>query len=169
VEHLVVMGVSGTGKSTVGRLLAERLRRPLIEGDDLHPPENIAAMHAGVPLTDEHRGPWLRAVRDAMDAADGPIVVACSALRRAYRDVLRTAERPVRFLHLVVAPDELASRLASRTEHFMPVSLLASQLAALEPLEPDEDGVTVSAGSTAGGTVAALVAALAATPSREQG
>jgi len=169
VEHLVVMGVSGTGKSTVGRLLAERLGRPFIEGDDLHPPENIAAMHAGVPLTDENRGPWLRAVRDAMDAADGPTVVACSALRRAYRDVLRTAEGRVRFLHLVVTPDEIASRMAARTDHFMPVSLLASQLAALEPLQPDEDGVTVSAASTGGATVDALVAALAATPARAQG
>ena len=151
------MGVSGTGKSTVGRLLAELLSRPLIEADDLHPPENIAAMQAGIPLTDEDRGPWLRSVRSAMNDAAGPTVVACSALRRSYRDVLRTADDPVRFLHLVVPPDELAARMTARTDHFMPPILLASQLATLEPLQRDEDGLTMDVSATAGATASALV------------
>ena len=142
-EHLVVMGVSGTGKSTTALLLAERLGRPLIEGDDLHPPANVEAMRAGRALTDDDRGPWLRAIRDAMTAAGGPTVVTCSSLRRSYRDVLRTAEGRVRFVHLVVPPDELARRLAERTGHFMPAALLASQLATLEQLAADEDGVDV--------------------------
>ncbi len=142
-EHLVVMGVSGTGKSTTALLLAERLGRPLIEGDDLHPAANVEAMRAGRALTDDDRGPWLRAVRDAMTAAGGPTVVTCSSLRRSYRDVLRTAPGNVRFVHLVVPPDELARRLAERTGHFMPATLLASQLATLEPLAADEDGVDV--------------------------
>lgn len=163
MEHLVVMGVSGTGKSTVGALLAARLGRPLIEGDDLHPPENKAKMHAGLPLTDEDRGPWLRAVRDAMDAAGRPTVVACSALRRSYRDILRTADGRVRFLHLVAKPEDLAARMAARTHHFMPPSLLASQLATLEPLQPDEDGLTLELGPTPEATTSALVSAIGPT------
>ncbi len=162
-EHLVVMGVSGTGKSTVGQLLAERLGRPLIEGDDLHPEANKAKMHAGIPLTDEDRGPWLRAVRDAMDAAGGSTVVACSSLRRTYRDILRTAGGRVRFAHLVAEPDELAERMADRTGHFMPVTLLASQLATLEPLQPDEDGVTIPSLPDPEATTSALVRALTLT------
>jgi gluconokinase len=160
VEHLVVMGVSGTGKSTVGRLVAQRLGRPLIEGDDLHPEANKAKMHAGIPLTDDDRGPWLRAVRDAMDAAGGPTVVACSALRRSYRDILRTADGRVRFALLVATPDDLAERLAARTNHFMPATLLASQLATLEPLQPDEDGVTVDSRRDPDTTASALVRAI---------
>ncbi|WP_456845744.1 gluconokinase [Cellulomonas sp. P5_C6] len=142
-EHLVVMGVSGTGKSTTAALLAQRLGRPMIEGDDLHPAANVEAMRAGRALTDADRLPWLQAVRDAMTEAGGPAVVTCSALRRSYRDILRTAEGGVRFVHLVVPADELARRLATRTGHFMPATLLASQLATLEPLGPDEDGVDV--------------------------
>ena len=144
VEHLVVMGVSGTGKSTTAALLAERLGRPMIEGDDLHPAANVAAMHAGRALTDADRAPWLRAIRDAMTAAGGSTVVTCSALRRAYRDVLRTAEGRVRFVHLVVPADELERRLTERRGHFMPATLLASQLATLEPLQPDEDGIELT-------------------------
>lgn len=142
-EHLVVMGVSGTGKSTAALLLAERLGRPMVEGDDLHPAANVEAMRAGRALTDADRGPWLRAIRDAMSAAGGPTVVTCSSLRRSYRDLLRTAHGRVRFVHLVVPPEELQRRLAVRTGHFMPATLLASQLATLEPLGPDEDGVDV--------------------------
>ncbi len=143
IEHLVVMGVSGTGKTTTARLLAERLGRPMIEGDDLHPPANVEAMRAGRALTDDDRGPWLLAIRDAMTAAAESTVVSCSSLRRAYRDVLRGAEGRVRFVHLVVPDEELARRLAVREGHFMPPTLLASQLATLEPLAPDEDGVDV--------------------------
>jgi gluconokinase len=142
-EHLVVMGVSGTGKSTTARLLADRLGRPMIEGDDLHPPANVAAMRAGRPLTDADRDPWLRAIRDAMETAGGSTVVTCSSLRRSYRDILRTADGRVRFVHLVVPAAELERRLAARQGHFMPATLLASQLATLEPLGADEDGVDV--------------------------
>ncbi|WP_123371925.1 gluconokinase [Cellulomonas sp. PhB150] len=142
------MGVSGTGKTTVGRLIAERLGATFIEGDDLHPAANVESMRAGIPLTDAQRAPWLALIRDAMDAAGGDTVVACSALRRAYRDVLRGAHGRVRFVHLVVPPDELTRRLEARAGHFMPATLLASQLATLEDLEPDEDGVDVLVAGT---------------------
>lgn len=145
-DHLVVMGVSGSGKSTVARRLAEQLGRPYAEGDEFHPPENIAAMSAGTPLTDDQRRPWLAALRDWMtEQADAghSTVVACSALRVAYRDVLREAAGTVRFVHLVGEAELIAGRQAQRAGHFMPPSLMASQLASLEPLGPDEDGVAV--------------------------
>ena len=149
VEHLVVMGVSGTGKSTVGQGLARRLGRPFIEGDDLHPEANVAKMSSGVALVDEDRLPWLIAVRDLMSHhgdAGTSTVVACSALRRAYRAVLREATGHVRFVLLDVHGDVLRQRVATRPGHWMPSTLLDSQLATLEPLDPDEDGVTVPVG-----------------------
>ncbi|MCK9902346.1 gluconokinase [Parafrankia colletiae] len=137
---VVVIGVSGCGKSTVASALADRLGRPFLEGDDLHPPANRAKMTAGSALTDEDRWPWLGAVRTWMaEHTDG--VVACSALRRSYRDLLRTAG-DVLFVHISVPEPELRRRLAERRGHWMPATLLDSQLAALEPLGPDE-GVTV--------------------------
>lgn len=148
VEHVVVMGVSGAGKSTVGRVLAARLGRPFLEGDDLHPAANVRAMAAGVPLTDDDRRPWLAAVVAALaaHAADGTsTVLACSALRRAYRDRLSVAPGRVRFVLLEVPADELDRRMAARAGHFMPARLLGSQLATLEPLASDEDGLTVRA------------------------
>ena len=163
VEHIVVMGVSGTGKSTVGTLLADDLGWSFLEGDDVHPAANVAKMRAGIPLEDDDRAPWLAAIRDELsaNADDGrSTVVTCSALRRAYRDVLRVARGRVRFVHLEVAPDELARRMTQREGHFMPASLLASQLATLEPLDADEDGVTVPAGRDAAATAAAARAAL---------
>ncbi|WP_018635182.1 gluconokinase [Parafrankia elaeagni] len=137
---LVVIGVSGCGKSTLASAVAERLGRPFLEGDDLHPPANRAKMTAGSALTDDDRWPWLHAVRDWMaTCTDG--VVACSALRRSYRDLLRTAG-DVLFVHVDVPEPELRRRLAERRGHWMPATLLDSQLAVLEPLGPDE-GVTV--------------------------
>jgi gluconokinase len=146
---IVVLGVSGTGKTTVARLLAERLGHPFTDADDLHPPGNIAKMAAGVPLDDADRRPWLEAVGRRLherDAAGTGCVVACSALKRRYRDTLRAACPGVLFLHLTAGHDLLAQRLARRTGHFMPTLLLDSQLAALEPLEPDERGASLDAG-----------------------
>lgn len=148
VEHLVVMGVSGSGKSTVGIELAARLGRPFLEGDAFHPAANVAKMTAGLPLTDDDRWPWLDAICAALGeqaAAGRSTVVACSALRRAYRDRLSRAPGRVRFVCLDVPPDELARRLAARAGHFMPAALLGSQLATLEPLADDEDGFSVTA------------------------
>jgi gluconokinase len=146
VQHIVVMGVSGSGKTTVGEALAERLGWRFIEGDSFHPPENVAKMSAGIPLNDEDRAPWLRALAAEIakdEAAGRPSVVGCSALKRAYRDILRSGAPRVRFLHVHGARAVLADRLAHRGGHFFPASLLDSQLATLEPLGPDEDGVIV--------------------------
>jgi gluconokinase len=143
---LVVMGVAGSGKSTVARLLADRLGLPMAEADEFHPAANIAKMSAGVPLTDADREPWLRALRDWIsehDAAGRGSVVTCSALKRSYRDLLREASARVRFVHLSGTREVIAARMASRSGHFMPPSLLDSQFAALEPLGDDEDGLTV--------------------------
>ena len=144
---IVVMGVSGCGKSTIAIGLAAEVGGVYIDADDLHPAANVAKMSAGIPLTDEDRMPWLTLVADAMAAevAAGRFpVVACSALRRRYRDVLRAAGGDVFFVHLDGPPELLAARMSSRVEHFMPPALLASQLATLEPLEPDEHGAVVS-------------------------
>jgi carbohydrate kinase (thermoresistant glucokinase family) len=137
---IVVMGVSGSGKTTVGELLADRLRVPFLDADDLHPPANRAKMAGGTPLTDDDRAPWLEAVGRAISDADRGVVVACSALRRRYRDTIAaTAGRPVRFAHLAGAEELLHERMAER-EHFMPPALLRSQLDTLEPLDPAEPG-----------------------------
>lgn len=138
---VVVMGVCGSGKTTVGRLIAERLDWMFIEGDDLHPEANRRKMAAGTPLTDEDRWPWLDRIVGEMRRADGErrsVVVACSALRRVYRDRLRRGGADVRFLHLTGAPALLRVRMERRDGHFMPAGLLASQLATLEPAGPAE-------------------------------
>ena len=139
---LVVMGVSGSGKSTVGAALARRLDVPFVDGDALHPEANVAKMAAGRPLDDDDRRPWLDAV-GAWLAAHPRGVVVCSALRRSYRDVLREHCPSVGFVHLDGDPAVIARRLADRPGHFMPASLLGSQLETLEPLEPDEAGFDV--------------------------
>ncbi|WP_315098713.1 gluconokinase [uncultured Cellulomonas sp.] len=147
IEHIVVMGVAGSGKTTVALLLAERLGRPYAEADEFHPPANIAKMSAGEPLTDEDRWPWLRAIRDWMteqSRAGQSAIVTCSALKVAYRDLLRQAEGRVRFVHLAAGAPLLAERMEHRSGHFMPTSLLASQLSTLEPLTDAEDGLTLS-------------------------
>ena len=141
------MGVSGSGKTTVARALAARLAWPFQEGDDLHPAANVAKMSRGEPLTDDDRWPWLRTLATWMDerlAAGESGVLTCSALHRSYRDYLRQGRPHVTFCHVTVDPALLAARLERRSGHYMPPSLLASQLAALEPLQPDEPGVTVS-------------------------
>ncbi|GAB1364917.1 gluconokinase [Rhodobacter sp.] len=134
--RLVVMGVSGCGKSTLGAALAARLGADFIDADTLHPPANLAKMAAGVPLTDADRWPRLEAVAQAL-SGPAPLVVACSALRRIYRDRLRAAEG-VRFLHLAAPQAVILARMQARRNHFMPASLLASQYETLEPPGPDE-------------------------------
>lgn len=134
------MGVSGSGKSTVGALLAEDLGGEYLDGDVLHPQANIDKMAAGIPLTDEDREPWLRIIGERMAEADGVLVIGCSALRRKYRDLIRHAAPDTRFVHLVGSHDLLAERMTTRPGHFMPPALLESQIATLEPLEPDEAG-----------------------------
>ncbi|MGK5446981.1 gluconokinase [Streptomyces radiopugnans] len=138
------MGVSGSGKTTVGTALAERLGVPYAEADDFHPPENVAKMASGVPLTDEDRAPWLDAIAAWLKAQDGEGgVVTCSALKRAYRDRLRRAAPEVFFLHLDGSPELIGERLSGRTGHFMPSALLRSQFETLEALDADEAGAVV--------------------------
>ena len=131
---VVMMGVCGCGKTTVGRALADTLGWPFFDADDFHPPENVARMAAGIPLTDEDRWPWLARMTEAMRAIDsrgGNAVLACSALRQAYRDRLAAAG-DVRFVHLAGDYDTIAARLAGRSHRYMPASLLGSQFATLE-------------------------------------
>jgi gluconokinase len=141
---VVVMGVAGTGKTTLGPLLAARLGVPYAEGDDFHPQANIAKMSAGVPLTDEDRWPWLDAIGDwAHGRAGLGGVVSSSALKRSYRDRLRAAAPGVVFVHLTGDRALIEDRMAHRHGHFMPTALLDSQFATLQPLEADEAGVAV--------------------------
>lgn len=143
-ELVVVMGVSATGKSTVGRLLAGRLGVGFADADDLHPPANVAKMEAGIPLTDADRGPWLEAVGAALAASAGAgLVMACSALKRSYRSAILGSAPGVSFVELDGDRALLERRMSARHGHFMPLSLLDSQLQTLEPLEPDEPGFRV--------------------------
>jgi gluconokinase len=143
--HIVVMGVSGTGKTSVGEELAEELGCEFVEGDSLHPRRNIEKMEHGIPLTDEDRWPWLQAIAEMVAVRDHEgtsTVVTCSALKRKYRDVLRDAA-PTFFVHLDARFEVLEQRMQQRTKHFMPVSLLRSQVDTLEPLDDDEAGEVV--------------------------
>lgn len=142
---LVVMGVSGSGKSTIGAAIAGRLRVPFEDADDLHPPANIEKMTAGIALDDADRYPWLEAVGEwlARHAERGG-VMGCSALKRKYRDQLRGHCPEVTFLHLEGTREVIARRQASRPGHFMPAALLDSQFKTLEPLESDEAGMAVA-------------------------
>lgn len=142
MDRIVVMGPSGSGKSLVGAALAARLGMGFVDGDDLHPRANVAKMAAGTPLTDEDRSPWLDAVALVL-TRQTPVVVACSALRRVYRDRIRATAPAAWFVELVVAQPELRERM-SRRDHFMPTALLDSQLATLEPLATDEAGMRVA-------------------------
>ena len=143
--HVVVMGVSGTGKTSVGEELAEELGCEFIEGDSLHPSANIEKMSAGIPLTDEDRWPWLQAIAELVAVRDlegTSTVVTCSALKRKYRDILRDAA-PTFFVHLDAPFEVLQARMQQRTKHFMPTSLLRSQVDTLEELGDDEAGTVV--------------------------
>ena len=146
--QIVVMGVSGCGKSTVGAQLAQALGADFIEGDDFHPPRNVALMAAGTPLTDADRQGWLQTLAEKLGAAHADnrgLVLSCSALKRSYRDVLRAPSPGLMFVHLHADAGVLATRVASRAHRYMPASLLASQLAALEVPGPDENAITLDA------------------------
>jgi gluconokinase len=150
--QVIVMGVSGVGKSTVAKGLSTVLGWTYAEGDAFHSLANVAKMASGHALTDEDRWPWLRAIGAWLDEqieADTPSVLTCSALRRAYRDLLREGRPQVSFLHLVASEDLVADRISRRVDHYMPGSLLDSQYHALEPLDPDEPGVRVPVDGTA--------------------
>ncbi|MCO6557936.1 MAG: gluconokinase [Bifidobacterium sp.] len=143
--HIIVMGVSGCGKTTVAQALADKFGFQMAEGDDFHPKVNVEKMSHGIPLNDEDRWPWLKTINQWMrdqDAKGVSTVVSCSALKRAYRDVLRQ-DLDVLFIHLVGSEDLIGSRMKQRKGHYMPVSLLPSQFADLEPLQPDETGYEV--------------------------
>lgn len=154
------MGVSGSGKSTVGAALAQRWGVPFVDADTLHPAANIAKMAAGEPLDDDDRYPWLERVGDWLAAHRDGAVVSCSALKRKYRDQLRAHCPAVEFLHLSGSEELIAGRLAARTLHFMPAALLRSQLDTLEPLGPDEAGMTVDVGPGVDAIVDTVVGAL---------
>ena len=165
---LVVMGVSGCGKSTVAGIVAGRLGWDLAEGDDMHPPSNVAKMAAGTPLTDDDRRPWLDVVAGWIrehTAAGRPGVITCSSLRRAYRDRMRDGNGGgVVFVYLAGTRELIGSRLAARTGHFMPAGLLDSQFAALEPPAPDEPAVEIQIGPAPDVLAAEVIARLGLTP-----
>lgn len=168
---LVVMGVSGSGKSTVGAALAQRLGVAFADADDLHSAANIAKMSRGEALDDHDRHPWLETIGAWLAAHPEGGVVSCSALKRKYRDQLRHHVHHLQFLHLQGGRDVIARRQASRPGHFMPASLLTSQFATLEPLEPDEDGVVIDVDQSVDQIVQQYVdrlpARLGATPEKE--
>jgi gluconokinase len=138
IARIVIMGVSGCGKSTVGAALADALGIPYCDGDDLHPAANVEKMRAGIALTDDDRWPWLDRVAATL-CGDAPVVIGCSALRRAYRDRIRAgAGGPVQFVHLTGSRAVIAARMAARKGHYMPPALLDSQFATLEPPGPAE-------------------------------
>jgi len=146
--QIVVMGASGCGKSTLGKALAEALRVPFVEGDALHPPTNVARMAQGIALTDADRAGWLDAIGQRLGAAASAsrgLVVSCSALKRAYRDRLRAAAPDVRFVHLHGPRELLAARMDARRDHYMPGSLLDSQLETLQRPGPDERAIEIDA------------------------
>lgn len=143
MQRIVIMGVSGCGKSSVGAALSGALGIPYRDGDDLHPPANVAKMRAGEALTDADRWPWLDRVAGEL-ARLAPVIVGCSALRRSYRDRIRAgAGGPVCFVHLAGSREVISARMAARSGHFMPTSLLDSQFATLEPPGPDEAAITI--------------------------
>lgn len=160
---VVAMGVSGSGKSTIAEGIAGRMGWDFVEGDALHPPANVAKMRAGTPLTDDDRWPWLREVAAVIgehEAAGTSLVITCSALRHAYRDLLRDGHPSVWFAHVHASEETLAGRVGNRPGHFMPPSLLRSQLDTLEMLTPDEPGELYDSEGSAEDSVRALLSAL---------
>ena len=162
---IVVMGVSGSGKTSAARELTRQLGWTYIEGDDLHPPANVAKMAAGTPLDDEDRWPWLREIAQVIgehEAAGTSVIVTCSALKRVYRDLLRDGHPSVWFAHVDVDREVLAERLRQRQGHYMPPSLLDSQLATLERLADDEPGAVIDGNAPLVETVAEVLTDLRA-------
>ncbi|MEX3610758.1 gluconokinase [Rothia sp. LK2588] len=167
LTHYVVMGVSGTGKTSLARALARTLGYTFIEGDDLHPGTNIALMRSGTPLTDADRAPWLQLIADAVSeqhALGQGTVVTCSALKRKYRDVLRTASGKIVFVHLTAPREVILQRVTDRRGHFMPPALLDSQLATLEVPGDDEPHLSVDATGSCEEVLNAVMSRLPATP-----
>jgi gluconokinase len=167
VDTIVVMGVSGSGKTTVARGIADATGWLMAEGDDFHPPENVAKMRSGRPLDDEDRWPWLRRVAEWIgehERSGTSSVVTCSALKRSYRDLLRHGHPSVRFCLLEADVDVIRDRIEHRSGHYMPASLLDSQVATLEPLQPDEDGVRVDVSQGTGRVLREALSGLGLTP-----
>jgi gluconokinase len=159
---LIVMGVAGAGKTTLAQALAERTGWVFLDADILHPPANVAKMRAGEPLTDADRAPWLAAVASWIDAQPGPNIVACSALKRAYRAAL-TDDRPeARLVYLDASPELVAARVAGRADHYFPTSLVASQFASLEPPDAGEGAIVVSMATATDAQVAEVLAQIPA-------
>jgi carbohydrate kinase (thermoresistant glucokinase family) len=157
---VVVMGVSGCGKSTVGQALAPHLRATFLDADDFHPPANVERMRAGIALTDAEREPWLAALAARLaqaQTADEPIVLACSALKRSYRDALRRGAPALHLVHLTGSTSLLAKRIGARADHYMPPTLLPSQLATLETPGADERPITLDVALPTDRLVAALL------------
>lgn len=162
MDRFVIMGVSGCGKSSIGAAFAAAIGATFVDGDDLHPPSNVAKMASGVPLNDDDRWPWLDRVAGVLRDHAGAVVVGCSALKRRYRDRIRDgAAREVCFLHLAGDRAVIAARMQARSGHFMPPALLDSQFAALEPPQPDETALTVDIDQPQAAIVAELLAKLA--------
>jgi gluconokinase len=157
---VVVMGVSGCGKSTVGRALASHLGVTFLDADDFHPPANVEFMRAGIALTDAEREPWLDALAARLaqaQATDEPVVLACSALKRGYRDALRRGAPHLHLVHLTGSPALLAERIGARANHYMPPTLLPSQLATLEPPAADERPMALDVAASTDELVAAIL------------
>jgi gluconokinase len=168
----VIMGVSGCGKSSVGEQLATELHVTYLEGDDYHSPANVAKMSAGMALTDADRADWLESLRAEIASArsrDAGLVLSCSSLKRRYRDVLRGGDPQLHFAHLNGPRDLLAARMAARHDHYMPPSLLDSQLASLEPLQPDEAGIVLDIANNVGQLVRDILQVTTDTAESESG